>query len=414
MFRDFARGRRAFTLVELLVVIAIIGVLVGLLLPAVQAAREAARRMQCSNNVKQLGLSLHNYHSSYQKFPKLSGGTNNLGGGVANNNWLSWRIGVLPFFEQQALWEQISNPSKLDRAGNPTQNWPAMGPTPWTTNYLPWLTQVATYRCPSDPVVRVGGVNQNELGFANYSACTGDALYEQQHSGVDDQGRPSTDGTWGDTAGSRWARGVFRARHFTSFRDIVDGTSNTIALGENVVYAGDLAIKGAIYTAGGDANGAVNTPPGNWSTQLVDPLEPTRYLETLGVTGGGGTVGVDTQTLWHHKGRRWSDGRIPYSSVQTVRAPNSYSVQQAEGSTGYLSVSSHHAGGAHVLMADGAVKFITESIDTGNQSAYPIGSDPTLGGCGACSKVQAGKKSPFGVWGALGTRNGKETATLEE
>src|SRR6056297_2239550 len=109
--------RRAFTLVELLVVIAIIGVLVGLLLPAVQAAREAARRMSCSNNFKQIGLALHNYHAAYDQLPMQATGTfhpneNTGSGGSApghNARRLSFLVGLTPFMEQQALWEQISN-----------------------------------------------------------------------------------------------------------------------------------------------------------------------------------------------------------------------------------------------------------------------------------------------------------------
>jgi len=111
-------NRQGFTLVELLVVIAIIGVLVGLLLPAVQAAREAARRMSCSNNFKQIGLAVHNYHSAYDQLPTQGSGT--YGQPVTdatlrqtpgqNRKELSWLVGLTPFFEQQALWEQISNP----------------------------------------------------------------------------------------------------------------------------------------------------------------------------------------------------------------------------------------------------------------------------------------------------------------
>ena len=115
------KKKAGFTLVELLVVIAIIGVLVGLLLPAVQAAREAARRMSCSNNFKQIGLGLHNYHSAYKNLPKNCGGTYRIrninSGDLSNRNWLSWLAGTLPFVEQQALWEQIANPFNKNRSG---------------------------------------------------------------------------------------------------------------------------------------------------------------------------------------------------------------------------------------------------------------------------------------------------------
>ena len=116
-----------FTLVELLVVIAIIGVLVGLLLPAVQAAREAARRMSCSNNFKQVGLAMHNYHSAYKQLPPQGTGTGTTdptqGWWVLSNSsseeCVSALVGFAPFMEQQALWEQISNPSTETVTGAP-------------------------------------------------------------------------------------------------------------------------------------------------------------------------------------------------------------------------------------------------------------------------------------------------------
>ena len=184
-----ARRSFGFTLVELLVVIAIIGVLVGLLLPAVPAAREAARRMSCSNNFKQIGLAMHNYHSAYKQLPTQLGGTGeDLKGGDryyrgcdrTNNQSLSIFVGLTPFYEQQALWEQISNPNSVDLTNPGTVRnplWPAMGPTATDENnttprtnqrntaYEPWMTETPTLRCPSDP-----GFGLPAMARTNYGA----------------------------------------------------------------------------------------------------------------------------------------------------------------------------------------------------------------------------------------------------
>jgi prepilin-type N-terminal cleavage/methylation domain-containing protein len=178
--------RPGFTLVELLVVIAIIGVLVGLLLPAVQAAREAARRMSCSNNFKQIGLGIHNYHSAYKQLPTHGTGTQPgtpapwfRSSNEGNRYRLSMLVPILPFIEQQAIWEQISNPNAERTDGNtsaavgtPANPWPPMGPTPEVIQYIPWTTEVPTYRCPSDP-----GFGLPALGRTNYAACLGDSSW---------------------------------------------------------------------------------------------------------------------------------------------------------------------------------------------------------------------------------------------
>ncbi|MFK8111538.1 MAG: DUF1559 domain-containing protein, partial [Rubripirellula sp.] len=161
--QKFNVRRQGFTLVELLVVIAISGILVGLLLPAVQAAREAARRMSCSNNFKQLGLGVHNYHSAFKQLPTNMTGTDRaLVGNVTNNSnrrYLSWLVSLTPFIEQQGIWEQVVNPSQdvtqgATLPGNLNNGrWPAMGPGAWRNIYVPWATEIPTYRCPSDPSV---------------------------------------------------------------------------------------------------------------------------------------------------------------------------------------------------------------------------------------------------------------------
>ena len=394
---------KGFTLVELLVVIAIIGVLVGLLLPAVQAAREAARRMSCSNNFKQIGLGLHNYHAAYKNLPMNAGGTKHMGGNGDRNNrfWLSWMVGVTPFIEQQALWEQISNPLAFNRSGT-IKNPPfaAMGAVPWSENYQPWLTQVPTYRCPSDPTQSTF----NRVAFTNYSACAGDAFFEQAHGGVNDNGDASTSGGWGEESTARWARGVFRARHFTKFRDIKDGLSNTIMCGENVVGARDLLAAGTIMAAD---NTSWDVPPAHWK-QYMDPERPA-YINSNTSTGGlnrcGGKPCYEGNAN-HQRGRRWPDGRPEFSTFQTITPPNSYNVQRWHGRSGAYCASSFHQGGAHVLMADGAVIFITDSIESGDQQHVAYGRD---NGDGRGWDGGAGRESPYGLWGALGTKAANET-----
>ncbi|MEZ6135786.1 MAG: DUF1559 domain-containing protein [Pirellulaceae bacterium] len=200
------RRRLGFTLVELLVVIAIIGILVGLLLPAVQAAREAARRMQCSNNLKQWGLALHNYHDTHRSFPYRSGGTNgSSGAGLANSNRgrLSGWIPLLAFIEGGNQFQQIA----AGDANNPPQ-----GPNSWA-GWAPWNTSPGVIRCPSDD----GYANTTRTN--SYAMSMGDAV-ENLTNGIGGQAR----GIFGPRPGSVTYR----------FRDITDGTSNTIAISERL------------------------------------------------------------------------------------------------------------------------------------------------------------------------------------
>lgn len=316
--RSRPSGRSAFTLVELLVVIAIIGVLVGLLLPAVQAAREAARRMSCSNNFKQIGLALHNYHASYDKLPIQGTGTNSgddkgtpgstTTGGGDNGRRLSYLVGLTPFIEQQALWEQISNPNReLVSGGNLTGgSWPPMGPsTTRQDEYVPWATELPAFRCPSDP-----GQGLPALGRTNYAACFGDNIYTHNITS------PECDGD--DHSGKAQMqrtchRGVFVQRNQLGFRDILDGLANTIACGEILTDLGDRDARTEMRVVGGSSFG---TPNGAYVDPSIcdDEIDQTRPR----FWNNGSYVTMDAD---YRRGMRWADSGPCITGFFTTHAP---------------------------------------------------------------------------------------------
>lgn len=224
--------RTGFTLVELLVVIAIIGILVGLLLPAVQAAREAARRMHCSNNVKQLGLAMHNYESSFKYFP--------YGAQYAFGVHTTWIVQILPNIEQANIYNQL--PFGQFRAAQVPVAQVALSPI----------------LCPSDSSGRGGRLSPNQfvaraswwwnqsLGYTNYKGVLGGnwGWGAYVRTGV---GRNAGGMTTSNMMDLEWGDGVFPRNKFyrraqpmlTSFRDVTDGTSNTLAIGETLVNWAD-------------------------------------------------------------------------------------------------------------------------------------------------------------------------------
>jgi prepilin-type N-terminal cleavage/methylation domain-containing protein/prepilin-type processing-associated H-X9-DG protein len=391
-----------FTLVELLVVIAIIGVMVGLLLPAVQAAREAARRMSCSNNFKQIGLGINNYHATYNQIPQQLTGTRGNNSNLTNRLFLSYHVALLPFIEQQAMWEMITTGVDSDSIFAP------MGPVPWTTTFDAWNTDMPTLRCPSDPAVGLPA-----QGRVNYAACAGDharltmsggkgqtGFWQRHDGGANAPETPIADSDNAGITGSVTSdqpgvaveargtnRGFFWARSKTAFRDVLDGLSNTIACGEICTAARLREINADVVI---NINDDLVRPTGmnvQVCMDTIDPARPTHYRQTV-------PIGFNEQ----NKGFRWADGRLYYSGVQTILPPNKPSCfRGGDGSQGFNTVGSRHQGGAHVLMGDGAVRFITDSIEAGNYNLTP----------------QPGQESPYGLWGALGTRAAREMRALD-
>ena len=405
-----AKRNKGFTLVELLVVIAIIGVLVGLLLPAVQAAREAARRMSCSNNFKQIGLAIHNYHSAYRQLPKHGTGTNLPTSNFSNRLMLSGLVGMLPFIEEQAIWETIVNGEPggigLDGVANgDNEGMNPMGSAPdQEADFSPWRTEITAFRCPSDP-----GAGLPAAGRTNYALCVGDATYlvhrggrnrfgawdrqDDMHTDPDEDGNDATQNDNSDAAALARStnRGMFWVRTETRFRDVLDGLANTIAMGEQCTSLGALEVKANALDNQGIG---FMTDPSLCDAQ-VDATRPQFYSTNNVFDGENG------------KGYRWCSVRGAHSSVWTIRPPNGVSCfSGGTNSQGYNTIGSRHQGGAHILMGDGAVKFVTDSIEAGDQTATPVlGTDDTT--------PPPGIQSPYGLWGSLGTRASKEVIEEE-
>ncbi len=363
MNRDVKRKNAGFTLVELLVVIAIIGVLVGLLLPAVQAAREAARRMQCSNNMKQLGLAIQNYHSSNTQFPA---GAVDFHGYTRASRTVSAAMFLMPYMEMDALYEAFVEDAKIATPGS----------GPWQSVALQEAGPQAAFLCPS--AQNADGTAINGVSKCHYVFSTGDAMW---HNARNDSQEASTYARI-DSRAPFIPRLNGERNSIRRFRDLLDGTSNTIAMSEVAATPRDQAfVKGDVARFNGMYDGT-SALPGPCLTAPLDPNNPRQYQ-----------TGAD---CW--RGLILGDGRTVNNRFTTTLPPNSYSCAYGgtNDSWGTYSPSSDHQGGVQTLMFDGSVRFITDSIDSGNLNARQVTSG----------------ESPYGVWGAMGSPAGKETAVF--
>ena len=356
MLRFFRR--RGFTLVELLVVIAIIGVLVALLLPAVQAAREAARRISCSNNLKQLALANHNYHDVNKKLPALGMQ------GMGDRWWMRYSgfIGLLPYVEQAPLYNGMMEQARPKGPGLPT---------PWSTSNTRfhnayWKVDLPTMVCPSE-----GGEPSNRRespSLTSYRFCVGDD-YHQNHFRPNQRGRDN--------------RGIFQPSRWLPMSSINDGTSNTILMGESSIGSrGRADLKGGVAVNMRFWNPAQCQLRYNAVTQQLIP--PVRA------------------SFRPPGGRLW-DGRPYFVGFATLVPPNGPTCHwgRIDGNEHMGTLSSNHPTGAQVAFADGSVHFISEFIDAGDQTVADIA-------------TPGGRPSPWGVWGALGSRNGSEIIREEQ
>ena len=332
-------SRRGFSLVELLVVISVIGILVALLLPAVQAAREAARRMSCSNNLKQVGLALHMHMDAKQGLPANGNYVWN-GAAVNTKNAWSGMARILPYIEQENLFRGIdfsigynSQPSISSR-------------------------RVATFMCPSE---------LNDKGYGT------DTAYGNKHWPIN---YVLNSGTWAvmtaKSAGMRLGDGAFGPNCTRRPADFVDGLSNTAAVSEVKAFTNRVtgANNAATFTT-------LQQPPTSVTSHALATFNPNAFTHV-----------------------EWVDGKVHETGFTTVFTPNTR-VEFSSGSTRYdvdlilatesnlgdtyaaITARSYHAGGVNVLMMDGSVHFVGNSLQ-------------------------------LSIWRALGTRAGGEVASLDQ
>jgi len=331
-------SRRGFTLIELLVVIAIIGVLIALLLPAVQAAREAARRSQCTNNLKQIGLALHNYHGVHNSFPMGSSRAPQALNPSQMAWWGDWSAHsmLLPFLEQQPLYN-AANFSVTALGHDPAG----------LMNATVVNTRLSGFLCPSD-----GNAGRNYTN--SYYASAGTTTHRHHHIDF---------------------TGVFARNVSYGLADITDGTSNTIAFSEGLIAS----------TTGGRtrAHSVVNVTtlqPGDHARWLdVTTLVPVGTAPPGPQLAGFLQSCVDAlrnpsngSNIKNNKGERWAWGEAGMTMFHTIVPPNSnqYSFAACRNDCAgcspdgaiFSNAQSNHSGGVNIMMGDGSVRFAKDTI----------------------------------------------------
>jgi prepilin-type N-terminal cleavage/methylation domain-containing protein/prepilin-type processing-associated H-X9-DG protein len=321
--------RPAFTLIELLVVIAIIAILIALLLPAVQKVREAANRAECLNNLKQIGLALHNYHDVNKCFPFGKGP--NYAGAAGYARW-SVHSQILPYVEQQNLYKALDfkyAPNTPGMAG-PVINFMPAYTNPGGQNAQSSM-QVPVFLCPSDPAP----IPPNWPGQNNYVGCIGTMVMCDDTDSAPSTLDPSDLGL----------AGVFYYLSAVRIQQITDGTSNTALFSEHLRGAGVPNPRAALF---------------------MMPNQST-LDSTYGTCNGLNPLTATPLSYW--QGASWSMGEMCCTLYNHASTPNTNSCAGLGFANGMKNMSmsvpptSGHTNGVNLLLADGSVRFVSDSVD---------------------------------------------------
>jgi prepilin-type N-terminal cleavage/methylation domain-containing protein len=377
---ESTKSFRGFTLVELLVVIAIIGVLAGLLLPAIQSAREAARRVQCQNHLRQIGIALHNYHDTYGSFPYSSLGIDNKNGNCGSG-FYSWLAAILPQVEQNTLYNSINFGVPLsDRCSY-------VGSSSYVSYSIPAANAnakaaasiVPVYLCPSEPMNRVRTTQIGRTAPSSYVGNIGwpkgasfphvdptnraGNFRTEQQNGIIGLVNPGVPDPW--------------HRTLTRIQDIQDGLSNTIAVTERIVsdFAGVRSPFGGSYPAPNTNVAMLSFCGGSESARSLD-----RWVTFCG------SVSAADQSYSLHHGHSWLSGwnlgANHFMPVMPINKRSCHIYGGEDDGNNIITPSSHHFDGLNIVMGDDAIRFINNSID-------------------------------MRVWWAIGGSNDGETASLD-
>jgi prepilin-type processing-associated H-X9-DG protein len=365
-------------------VIAIIGILIALLLPAVQAAREAARKMQCANNMKQWILAAHNHHDAKQYLPAIQTGGETVKNAANNNcNRFGAHYALLPFFEQQAYRDAIDNHATA-----------------------PWLPSISNIRtvpintllCPSDSnnrkIAMIGSARNHQAAKSNIVLSHADGIARLQKNDSNRQW------SWNNTLrraeltskssgeGDLTHRAIFYYTRQTGLDEITDGTSNTILISESVTGSWhSTLIKGGVVVVPGI------DPLSNWVGRTTACMAAR--------SGNSYVIGTGVSLYDHTRCASHLDSLSLHVAFNTAIPPNGPSClkRNNEAELGFYTATSHHPGGVNCGFVDGSVHFVSDSVDTNGAPNITAG-------------IHLQGESVFGVWGALGTPWAGETKPL--